>query len=370
MTPAAPTSPARKARPTRLGQIVFTVHQWLGLAAGLVLVVVALSGAILTFAPEIRVWAYHQTVVPEEREFAEVTAFRDTLSREFPAGDFRTITFRGRARAVEVLLFAPGTFYLAQLNPYSAELIHLQNMGTGFIQRVLGLHRNLLLKNPGRQVVHWATLIFGGLVLSGIALRSGRQRWRGLAGWHVLVGYYGSVLAIGSIVTGLYWGFGGVNDGVKWVTGEAEQRYDEPKSVVALPALGGRGPAWPLMQNLATAFRQDWPDRWIRVSLPHRPEEPIRVAVISPQHTEGGVDVHYFDRYTGVRLEGKFERAMAAELSLFQQVNLWVYRIHFGEWGGYAGRLLTGLSSLAVTTLPITGFWLFARRWWRRKRIG
>ena len=92
----------------KLGRALYLGHQWLGIAAGAVLLVVALSGAALTFAPEMRVVAYRQVVEPREGQVAPVAAFRDTLREAFPQGDFRTITFRGRQRAVEVLLFAPG----------------------------------------------------------------------------------------------------------------------------------------------------------------------------------------------------------------------------------------------------------------------
>jgi uncharacterized iron-regulated membrane protein len=271
-------------------------HQWLGLAAGAVLLVVAFSGAILAVAPELSVWAYHQNVEAQQGEFAPVAAFRDTLAGEFPKGDFRTIHFRGRERTVEVLLFAPGTYYLAQLNPYSGELVHLQNMKRGFIQRVLGLHRNLLLENPGRQVVHWSTLIFFGLVVSGVVMKRGRKRWQGLARWHVLVGYYGSVVALASIGTGLYWGFSPVKGSVKWLIGETARIYETPESVLpaglAAPTQGAG--AWAVVDDLLINFRQRFPDQWVRLSVPHKLEDPIRVAVIKPPGGEVPADLRFF----------------------------------------------------------------------------
>lgn len=353
----------------RWARTLYLGHQWLGMAAGGVLLVVALSGAILTVAPEVRKWAYRQNVAAEAGEFASVAAFRDTLQREFPEGDFRTINFRGRERTVEVLLFAPGTYYLAQLNPYSAELVHLQNMKQGFMQRVLGLHRNLLWEDPGRQIVHWATLIFFGLLVSGIVMKRGRKRWQGLAGWHVLVGYYGSVVALASIGTGLYWGFSPIKETVKWFTGETTRHYELPESV--LPEgleTPKRGPgAWEMVDRLAVGFRQRFPEQWVRVSVPHLEQDPVRVAVIQPPGGEVPADLRYFDRYTGEELEGRFEHKLAEEANVFQVINRWVYAIHFGTWGGWWGRGMMGLSALAVASLVVSGWGVFWRRWRGRR---
>ena len=353
----------------KLGRALYLGHQWLGLAAGAVLLVVALSGAVLTFAPEMRVVAYRQVVEPSEGPVAPVAAFRDTLREAFPQGDFRTITFRGRERAVEVLLFAPGTHYLAQLDPVTAELIHLQDMNQGFIQSVLRLHRNLMIKKPGQQVVHWATLIFFGLVVSGIVMKHGRKRRRGLAGWHVLVGYYGSVVALASIGTGLYWGFSPVKNTVKWLIGEPSQVEEKAESVLPAGMAPPKGTAgsWGGMETLAIDFRNRYPEQWVRVNAPHKPTDPIQVSVIKPPGGEVIPDLWFFDRYSGQEIAGEQSRKLAADAGRFKVVNQWMYEIHFGTWGGWLGRTLMGLSALTVASLVVSGWILFFRRSLRRR---
>jgi uncharacterized iron-regulated membrane protein len=346
------------------GLALFLFHQWLGLVSGVILLVVALTGVVLAFAPEMREGAYRQTVDSQDTAWAGVEAFRDTLFATFPEGDFRTITFRGRERTAEVLLFTPGTHHLAQLDPYTAELIHRQDMNEGFIQSVLRLHRNLLIKKPGQQVVHWATLIFFGLVVSGAVMKRGRNRWRGLKGWHVLVGYYGSIVALASIGTGLYWGFAPIKDAVKGLTGETARHYEQAESVlpadVTQPKRGAGG--WRVMETLATGFRVRYPDQWVRVSAPHRPNDPVQVSIIAPPGGEGIPDQRYFDRYTGEEIQGNFEHELAADASRFQVVNRWAYAVHFGTWGGWAGRILMALSALAVASVVVSGWGMFFRR--------
>ena len=356
----------------KLTRALYLGHLWLGLAAGAVLLVVALSGAVLTFAPEMRVVAYRQVVEPRAGPFAPVTVFRDSLREAFPEGDFRTITFRGRERTVEVLLFAPGTHYLAQLDPVTAELIHLQDMNQGFIQAVLRLHRNLLIKKPGQQVVHWATFIFFGLVVSGIVMKQGRKRWRGLVGWHVLVGYYGSVVALASIGTGLYWGFSPVKNSVKWLAGETSQTEEKAESVVPAGMVPPKGTAgsWGAMEILAIDFRNRYPDQWVRVNAPHQPTDPIQVSIIQPPGGETIPDLWFFDRYSGEEIAGESSRKHATDAGRFKVVNQWMYEIHFGTWGGWLGRTMMGLSALAVASLVVSGWILYFRRKFRRRTAG
>ena len=117
-----------------------------------------------------------------------------------------------------------------------------------------------------------------------------------------------------------------------------------------------------MVDKLAREFRQRFPEKWVRLSVPHRLKDPIRVAVIEPPGGEVLADLRYIDRYSGEELKGDFERSLASEASAFQIINHWVYDIHFGTWGGWWGRGLMGLSALAVATVALTGLAMFLRR--------
>ena len=54
---------------------------------------------------------------------------------------FITIYYRGPSRAVQVLVYAPGTYYHVNLNPYTGELTHVQDMNKGWLNHLKFLHR-------------------------------------------------------------------------------------------------------------------------------------------------------------------------------------------------------------------------------------
>lgn len=107
------------------------LHLILGLGTGLLFFVIALSGAIYTWEPEFSRLAYHQAVEAQDKPLVAVSDLRHSLEKTFPEGDFQTSLYCDPESSIEVLFYVRGTYYLAQLNPYSAELIHLQDMNKG-----------------------------------------------------------------------------------------------------------------------------------------------------------------------------------------------------------------------------------------------
>ena len=45
----------------------------------------------------------------------------------------------------------------------------------------------------------------------------------------------------------------------------------------------------------------------------------------------------------------------------------WIYSVHVGSWGGMLTRLLTFIAALIGATLPLTGYYLWIKRIWRKK---
>jgi len=360
----------------KIKKLLGQVHLWLGLIIGLLFFVIALSGAIYTWAPEFRRVLYKQAVQPENKPFVSVPVLKNTLSREFPEGDFRTALYKDKASTIEVLLYAPGTYYYAYLNPYSGELVHLQDMKKGWLNMLVPLHRNLLLGDFGRQVVHWVTLLslimlVTGLVLWWPASKKGRkQRWaikwnaspkRLNYDMHNVLGFYATWIAIFTVITGLFWGFEVVRNTLKVGTGESEIQYENPVSDKTATVQPDK---FALMDSLAQAFRKKHPSKFVRVSNPHKKTDPIRIVLIEPDMLVYSTDHYYFDRYTGQRLSGNFEYGLHAEASTYNTLHGLVYDVHFGTILGLPGRLLVFFASLIMASLPITGFivWLGKRK--------
>ncbi|MEQ8881227.1 MAG: PepSY-associated TM helix domain-containing protein [Cyclobacteriaceae bacterium] len=354
-------------------KLIGQIHLWIGLVVGILFFVIAASGAILVWQPEFRYLLFDQGVAPQDQNFVLPSDLRETMDREFPQGDYRTAFFREKEKTCEVLLYGQGTYYIAQLNPYTAELIHLQDMNTGFISFMVKLHRNLLMKDFGREVVHWVTLLFLLMLITGLVIwwpSSKRERkGRLMIKWgaspkklnydfHNVLGFYATWIAIFTVVTGLFWGFDLVKNSMKAVTGESGVTYEQPRSDTLSTAVYTN--PFDIMDSLTIVFRERFPDKTLRISNPHGKQDVIRVNINDPEMLVSTGYHYYFDRYTGKEITGHFMHGPGEQLSAYEKLHGLVYDVHFGTIAGLTGRLLVFFSSLIAASLPITGFiyWL------------
>ena len=361
----------------KIKKILGQIHLWIGLVVGLLFFVIAFSGALYTWMPEMSRLAYNEAVEPQALPFVPISSLKSTLDREFPEGDFRTAYCRDRASTAEVLLYVPGTYYKAFLNPYTGELVHLQDMKTGWLHYLKDTHRNLMLGDFGRNVVHWVTLLSFLMFVTGLVLwwpnkQAGKKRCFTLK-WgkftkrlnydmHNVLGFYASLISIFAILTGIYWGFDFAKDAVRVGTGGDEVTYATPLSDEA--GVDEAIDQFALMDSMMVEFKKQHPSKFIRMSNPHSPTDPINVVVIDPDQPAFMSDHYYFDRYSGKQIKGNFENSSYADASGDQLINQMVYDIHFGSILGFPGRMLMFLASLIASSLPITGFFV----WWGKRK--
>ncbi|PHN00690.1 PepSY-associated TM helix domain-containing protein [Flavilitoribacter nigricans] len=352
------------------------VHLWIGLVLGILFFIVAFSGALYTWAPEISRIIYHEAVEAREGDLVDISDLKATIDREFPSGDFRTAFYRDRSTAFQVLLYGNGTYYHANLDPYTGELLHIQDMNTGWLNYLKFLHRNLILGPVGRKIVHWVTLLFLVMTITGLVLwwpvnkkdRKNRLRIKWNASpfklnydLHNVLGFYATWVVIFCILTGIFWGFEVVRDGLKSLTGEDQIEYEKPLS---RPNRSTEGfDQFALLDSLFREMHQQHPDRTLRISNPHQDDEPVRVTLNRSNALVSQVDQYFFDRYSGRPLTGNFQGGLHEKTSPYHKINGLVYDIHFGTILGLPGRLLVFFASLIAASLPITGFLV-----WRGKR--
>lgn len=357
-------------------KVVGKIHLYIGLVVGLLFFVIAFSGAIYTWAPEISMLIYDQKVGPKDAPFISLPEIKEILKKEFPQGDFRTVFYRDKTSTIQVLLYGQGTYYHAQLNPYTGEWIHLQDMNKGWLNYLRALHRNLLLGNVGRQIVHWVTLMALVMMITGLVIwwpvnkatrkqsftiqksSSGKKLNYDL---HNVTGFYVTWISIFTVVTGLFWGFEIVKDSLKGMTGEKQITYDIPESDADGYYEGFNQIT--LVDSLLQSFSKKYPEDFTRVSIPHKKTDAIRVTVIKPDMILYKTDHYVFDRYTGKPLIGHFENGLHADASLYHTLHMMNYDVHFGTILGLPGRIIVFLASLVAALLPVTGFLIWYGKW-------
>jgi uncharacterized iron-regulated membrane protein len=372
-------------------RVVWTIHRWLGLASGAVVFVVALTGALYAFAPEITELYLHRytRVSPPAAgrplaaaalvERAEAAAAR--AAGPLPAGTRRWLTLSAaRDRSVVYTVAPAGAagWYEVYIDPYRGEVLIVRDMLWDPLGVLLRAHQTLLLPDRiGRRVVGVAVLIFVPSLLTGLVLwfpphpgdlgqpEALRQRFTiALRGGffrvnydlHRVLGGYALGVSVILALTGLVWSFAWMDRAVYWIaTGGKPPRE---------PAAWRSGPApstalRPVVDHALALAASALPGAArLEVGLPAGPSDALSVCASPEAATSFRTECLWLDQYTGRQIG--LERYRDKDAG--ERVRAMNYDIHLGRIAGLPGRLAAFLASLVAASLPITG----ALIWWNR----
>lgn len=377
------------------------LHLWLSLPLGLVISLICLSGAVLAFEQELTELVYRPRyyVEPLPTPRLPLDQLALTVARSLPD----TVTVTGitvpldSTRSYTVLLSAPrGAGVL--VDPYRGTILGRSDR-TPFFATVRRLHRWLLWSKPtegdgpswGRIIVGTSVLLFVLSLLTGLLawwpkqlkglgkrlkIHTDKGRPRLMHELHTVGGGYALVLLLVMSLTGLTWSFEWYKSGFYAVLGvelPKEQHGGKPEGAKGAHGKGARGRAakddksqgvGPSRQALPPSSVY-WPQLYaaVRQVKPY-PEITLRKDEVSARcSTVGNVraaDVYSFDPETGALGACKrYDEAAPAG-----RLRGWIYSLHTGAWGGWLTKLLYCLAALLGGTLPLTGYYLFARRRW------
>jgi uncharacterized iron-regulated membrane protein len=371
--------------------ILFWIHLAVGAAAGLVILIMSVTGVALTYEKQMVEWADRTAwtapasagphLAPETLIAAAAAARPDQpvigLTLRADAAAPATVTFDGNSALL--------------IDPYTAAIIGAPPSGLrAFFRTMTVWHRYLALEGAsratGKAITGAANLGFLFLVVSGLYLWFPRVwTWiqvrnvlwfrRGLPAkardfnWHNAIGFW-SCVPLAIIVAGVVpisYGWG--NTLVYRMVGDtppqaAPARAAEPRAEQKplVYVADGLDASW----RAAIAEVPAW--RTITTRLAANATAPV---VLTVDEGYGGQPqlrrTLSFDRATGavVRNEG-FE-----QLSVGRRVRSWLRFAHTGEFYGLAGQTIAGLASLGGVFLVYTGIALALRRlmsWLRRRR--
>ncbi|WP_437622081.1 PepSY-associated TM helix domain-containing protein [Sorangium sp. So ce1151] len=386
---------ARAATPAaHLYRVAWRWHLYAGLFVIPFLVVLALSGGVYLFKPQLDRLMYPQTVAPAETALlpsqqlaAAQVAYPGATVTKFkpaPAPD----------RSAEVLLTSEGGRDLTVfVDPYTARVLGERDEKDNLQYYALKLHTELLAGDLGDRAIEIAACWAIVLLISGLYLwwpRKAFKVWGTLLprldrsnrrifyrDLHVVPGFWAALLVFFMLITGLpatgFWGEQFVN-----VWGHfPEQMWDDvPRSTspkAASPPGGGQAdreeqrpaPAADdsaratLDSVVATAERRAIAPGY-SVGLPQGPEGVYTVSVF-PDDPAGEAMLH-IDQYSGdvladIRWQQYGVVPRAVELGL---------ALHEGRYFGLANQLLMLGACVAVVLLAVTGTVM----WWTRRPKG
>lgn len=362
-------------------KFIFQLHKILGLTTGIVVFIVAITGCCWVFKDEIEsLYDDYKKVTPQNSPILTPTKAKDIAKEIFPNNTVHGTLFKKADDAIEVIFYdAEPEFYQSVfLNPYSGEVIQVDNHLSGFFAFILKGHMRLWLpKAIGEQVVGVSILIFILIIISGFILWLPKKsknlkqrlkfdlkkttRWkRKNFDLHTVVGFYVCSLALILAFTGsmmLY-------DWLKYVVykstgGEKEVHFSIPDNQSKIEERDYEIP----MDYLIVKLSKELPNaESFELHYPKTKDESIYVEVSNSKGLYYDSDFRFFDQNTLEEIEtpsiyGKYENAKFADK--IQRMN---YDIHIGAIGGIVGKIIAFLVSLLTASLPVTGVLLWYGR--------
>ncbi len=372
------------------------LHIWLGIASGLVVFIVAITGCMFAFRTEItELTLPFQSVRMEEEAFLTPDVIREK-ARPYvytcPADSSHVVsgvTYGNRNR-VATVAFTHRTegYTVLFLNPYTGAYLGKQSQQEDFFRWVLNGHRSLWLPyNTGRPIIGWSVVVFVLVLISGLVIWfPKRVNWKSLANsfkikgkWgtfrltyelHKVSGAYLTLFALVLALTGLTWSF-------KWYSqtyyrilsgGKELKRWEVPQSnTTKADSVSHPGDTlWERM--LATypigetgSFMFDFPTG----------ETGVYRVCFNPANNGTFYKRHFrfFDQNTLKELPGGGIYGISyADSSTADKIYRMTYDIHVGAIGGITGKILAFLVSLFIASLPVSGWLIFRKK--RRKQKG
>ncbi len=369
------------------------LHLYLGLPSGLVLFIVALTGAIYALRPEVAEMGRPNLSIQDEgRNILPPHALIDKIKGEVfqtPADTTNLIygvTYNGREHAAAIVAkigdSRRSTLYL---DPYSGELLYTEHSSYDIFRWAMSGHRSLWLpREIGKPIIGWSILLFTIVTITGLIIWLPRKlnkknlkavttiKWRAkrvrlFLDIHNVVGIYTAAFALAIAITGLTWSFEWWANGYYGLLtrGETLETWYMPTSNTeqTLPTTNTDSILWqrvqaiyPIKNNGAT-LRFDFPTT----------ADGVYTVVYNPngENTFYNAEYNFFDRYSLEPISGGGLYGIPQkELSVGQRIYRMTYDIHSGSIGGWVGRYIAFTVSLLLCLLPITGIYL----WWRKRK--
>lgn len=184
---------AMGSRPIR--KRLFDIHSFLGLATGILLVVIVFSGALLLFRGDIETWSHDWLKVQPGAQFASVDAWLAAVSTKINLHTTDRVDIawpKSSTAPVEIRVSGPEGFRKFHVDPYRAHL--LEGELSTWMDWVRELHTSLHMKHAGSLLAGLTALGAVWLVISGLLMRLDLFK-----DWRVLRFHMGSRIFVGDL---------------------------------------------------------------------------------------------------------------------------------------------------------------------------
>ena len=371
-----------------LRKAIFWIHLAVGVTAAVVILMMAVTGVILTFEAQLDRWALREYRAEAPAPGVAPLGLDELIARVASEPSARTVT----SVALKKDPREPAVVGLDDGATVHADRFTAERLGDGdtrtrrLLRSVLYWHRWFALEGEyrivGRTFTATANLGFLLLLVSGLYLwwpsTGSRAAWRqalwfrrGLGGrsrdfnWHSVIGFWSAVPLAVIVASGATISYQWAADLVHRLAGDTPPFQTSPRSLESVtqndlsvtpdPA----APSVGLQALVACAVAETPGWRTVTISLPESIHDPVVVAVDrgtgrQPSKTEDLL----FDRATG-ELVG---RAGYPTFNRGFRIRRWLRFAHTGEVYGVIGQSIAGVVSLGIAVMVWTGLAMSWRR--------
>ncbi|TCC97111.1 PepSY-associated TM helix domain-containing protein [Pedobacter hiemivivus] len=408
MIPATKNTPAKKkSKDSLFTRINKWLHLWLGLASGIIVLIVCLTGCIWVFNEEINdLLAPETKIEKQDKPVISPAQLSAIVARDYPdklpayanyqQGRTINLNLKNKVEKKEKGTRGGGRRgggITLKINPYTGEIVskEVRKKGeTDFFRFILNGHRFLWMPYEiGRPIVNYGTMVFVVLLITGLIWwypkkwnkstsdKSFKIKWgasfkRVNLDLHNVLGFYSLLFLLAIALTGMVYGIKWYSEGLYWVTSGGEKltefkrmesdslqanKFYTPEQVMDL--------AWNKVitkHPKSQGFYYNFPDT-------SAAKATINITVYPNTGQFYNSQGHTFDQHTGTELKREdvysTDYATAGFSTKLRKMN---FDIHVGSILGFPGKVLAFLASLIGASLPITGFLVWYGRKFKKKK--
>ncbi|WP_347880751.1 PepSY domain-containing protein [Paenibacillus sp. F411] len=405
-TPPSSSSPASKTvassaakRTPYLYQAVWRWHFYAGILIAPFLVILAFSGAVYLFKPQIEGYLYRDLLQIQQPASPRLSAdeLLDYVKREYPGTAITSFTFSDDSKAaVKMSAIRSGTMSTMYANPYTAEITGILDNDKTFTSYFKKLHSQLLIGGTwANRLVElaacWAVILVitglylwwprsksavWGTLLPRLSKPGSRRFWRDL---HAVPAFWLSICMLILIATGLPWSgvLGGQISKLANATHTSYPPYafsfmGKPESVTVTKEIAEHVP-WatenlPVPASAAGRYLplalqevRDIADKQ-RIELPYTislPQGETGVYTISSAHTR---PVHnatlHIDQYSGAVLTD----VRFADYGILGKAITLGIALHEGRLFGWVNQLLGLITCIGIVLIAVSSYVMWRKR--------
>jgi uncharacterized iron-regulated membrane protein len=370
---------------------IFWLHLITGVTAGIVILVMSITGVLLMYQRQVTAWA-DGAVVKIDESSGTALSLEALMAKVREVEPKTPTTIAVKNDPAAAVTFTWGREKTLFVDPYSGRVIGEGSKAVrSFFQSMIDWHRWLGMSGEnraiGKAITGACNLGFLFLVISGFYLwwprslkafravvafdfsLSGKARdWN----WHNVAGFWSAIPLFFVVSTATFFSYPWATNLLYRLTGN-----EVPKD--SRPAGGGERREGPRGENSRSESTSDFAEfnpHWAIAAAQAPDWQTITLRV--PAAPNGALN-YTIDRGNGARPDLRTQITIDLKTGAIQKtenyssynsarkIRLWSRWIHTGEAGGFLGQTIAGVASGAGALLVWTGFALAWRRFRKRK---